>query len=261
MSRSNDSRKFVHYATSEELQIFENWNYGIGFFDQTYDCVKYYPGFGLSSISCDTISKPICKVIGFVEFTLDGVCKESVVDSHYILTPNGILTGKGSMKTKHVIRASKNECKKTYVLEAFYHFFKVSFDWTPATGFSYTEIIYNENEHQWEIWNKKEGTLAAFTNETNTFPLGLQNWYFDDVPCQDNNKSWRELNLHLKATKPGKFCCDDGACMDSSLACDGDYHCDDGSDEIESNCKLITTNKGYRIAAPPKRKEKDKVVS
>ena len=112
MPRSNDDNgKFVHYETSEELHIFENWDYGIGFSDQTYDCLKYYPSFGLSSLNCDTISKPICKVIGFVEFILDGVCKESVVDSHYILTPNGNLIGKGSMKTRHVIRSSENECR------------------------------------------------------------------------------------------------------------------------------------------------------
>ena len=158
----------------------------------------------------------MCKVVGYVEFTLDGVCKESVVDSHYILQPSGFFL-----------------------------------------GLTNTKIYHNTSTKLWQIWNSKDNSLAAFINQTTAFPLGLNKWHFLDMNCTDFEQPWRQLNLHLKVQRPGKFCCDDGACIESSLACDGNYHCDDDSDE--NNCKLVNPNKGYRKDLPPKRKEGDNV--
>ena len=215
LCRNNNSKDFVDYATGKNLKTSDDWNFGFGYSDKTYDCLKYFHGVGLTGFGCTSIGTPVCKVIGHVEFTLDGVCKHSVVDSHYILTPTGTLL-----------------------------------------GFSMTEIKYNTRSNLWEIWNNKEQNLAAFSNETNLFPIGIHKWYFNDVHCQDTNHTWRKLNLHLKAEKPGKFCCDDGSCMDASLACDGDYNCNDGSDE--RNCELVNKYKDYRKDRPPKQKEKNK---
>ena len=172
-------------------------------------------GYGLFGTLCNNLGIPVCKVVGYVEFTLDGVCKQSVVDSHYILQPNGIFL-----------------------------------------GFTNTEIVQNNNSKHWEIWNRKNKTLIA-NSKTKEFPFGVNEWHILDVNCTDSGQPWRQLNLHLKVDRPGHFCCDDGACIDSSLACDGDYHCDDDSDE--KHCKLVNLNKGYRNDTPPKRKEENKV--
>ena len=210
---------FVTYKSGKQLKTNDKWKYGQNNYrNMKYDCLQYVHNYGLFSTFCSNLGIPVCKVLGHVEFTLDGVCKESFVDSHYVLQPNGVFL-----------------------------------------GFTNTQLSQNINNKHWEIWNRKNNSIAAYSNHTKEFPLGLHKWYFLDVSCTDINQSWRQLNLHLKVDRPGKFCCDDGACIDSSLACDGDYHCDDDSDE--KNCKLVNPNQGYRKDVPPKKKEKNKVSS
>ena len=89
-------------------------------------------------------------------------------------------------------------------------------------------------------------------NSTHGFPLGKYRWYFLQDDCKDPSVSWRYLNFHLRVQRPGTFCCDDGVCIDSELVCDGDWNCDEKSDE--NNCQLIVTGEGYKKEQPPKQK-------
>ena len=70
-------------------------------------------------------------------------------------------------------------------------------------------------------------------NATSNYPFGVHNWYFENSECSDEGKNWRKLILHQEVEQPGKFCCDDGVCINSDLVCDENQHCDDSSDEFD----------------------------
>ena len=89
-------------------------------------------------------------------------------------------------------------------------------------------------------------------NLTSDYPLGLHPWYFPDNSCQDPGSQLRSLLLQQAVEVPGKFCCDTGACIESSLVCDQNKHCDDQSDEEESLCQTVETGQHYRTNKPPK---------
>ena len=91
---TDSNNTFVNYESGKKLETDDGWHYGKNNFNDTkYDCLKYVHGYGLFGTLCNNLGIPVCKVVGYVEFTLDGVCKHSVVDSHYILQPNGIFLG------------------------------------------------------------------------------------------------------------------------------------------------------------------------
>ena len=87
---------------------------------------------------------------------------------------------------------------------------------------------------------------------------GTYSWTFHSSNCTDEGVSTRNLNLHRKVDRPGTFCCNNGKCIDSSLVCDGEEHCDDMSDE--NQCKLFQLEQGYRQAHPPKKSEYDNFI-
>ena len=217
----DEEGKFISYKTRKPLildgMVWENGepnNLG----DQ--DCIIYgtEPGTLIDS-TCILEYHAACKVTGFVSFTLDGVCEESAVDSHYVLKPSGVIL-----------------------------------------GYLRTEMSWNKTTKQWEIWNMENRTLVAAMNSSIGFPLGTFPWYFNDTnsTCTDHdNTSTRNLNLHLQVDRPGKYCCGDGVCLDSELICDGNRHCDDGSDE--NKCALIDTDPLYDIGRPPHIKMENKV--
>ena len=103
------------------------------------------------------------------------------------------------------------------------------------TGFINSILEYSKVTEQWEIRSGFNNTLMAFTNETTDFPEGMHPWYFDSN-CKDESFSWRMLKIHRHVKLPGYFCCDDGHCIKSDLACDSIPHCRDNSDEDETKC-------------------------
>ena len=58
---------------------------------------------------------------------------------------------------------------------------------------------------------------------SNHLPLGLQKWkILDDVNCTDLGQDGevmigKNLSLHKYHELPGKFCCNNGVCIDSEL--------------------------------------------
>ena len=59
------------------------------------------------------------------------------------------------------------------------------------------------------------------------------------------------LNFHKYVAQPGNYCCNDGACFTSELACDGIRHCQSGEDEV--NCTMIDIPEYYDKMDPPEK--------
>ena len=54
---------------------------------------KYNEKYFMSDAECSQKKPALCKVTGFIPFTLTGICKQSIIDTHYVLHPNGVLEG------------------------------------------------------------------------------------------------------------------------------------------------------------------------
>ena len=113
----------------------------------------------------------------------------------------------------------------------------VTTDHFNLVGFLHTNLVWSARDNRWEITDGETNNTLAFYNQSNTFPLGVAPWYFTEN-CTDPHRAWRSLSLHLDVEQPGMFCCDDGACIPSSLVCDDFYDCEDRSDE--TNCTIMT---------------------
>ena len=114
-------------------------------------------------------------------------------------------------------------------------------------GNMHSKITWDKN--RWELQKLSDSSTIAFMNETSNYPLGVHKWFFEETICRDQEVIWRKLILHLEVEQPGKFCCDDGACIDSELVCDANQHCDDNTDE--ENCSLIQLNANYNSKRAP----------
>ena len=50
----------------------------------------------------------------------------------------------------------------------------------------------------------------------------------------------------------GKFCCNDGVCIDSEFVCDKISHCGESEDEIKDLCRVVTFDEhNYRSEESP----------
>ena len=114
-----------------------------------------------------------------------------------------------------------------------------------------TKIVWEAAGLRWEIQDLRTNKTLAQMNLTSDYPVGVQPWYFPDNSCQDPGSGLRSLLLQQAVDLPGKFCCDDGACIDSCLVCDQNKHCDDQSDEQEELCQTVQTGRQYRTNKPP----------
>ena len=62
---------------------------------------------------------------------------------------------------------------------------------------------------------------------------------------------FKNLHLHLKVEKPGKFCCNDGVCIDAKNVCDKIPHCEDQEDEDVDICVQISIPTTYQVHHAP----------
>ena len=113
-----------------------------------------------------------------------------------------------------------------------------------------SRIVWVSDTQRWEIQKLSDLTTVAYMNETSDYPFGVHHWHFTKTSCEDPGSQLRALHLHQPVQVPGKFCCDDGACIDSSLVCDHDQHCDDMSDE--EDCQIVHTDQHYEKVKPPR---------
>ena len=116
--------------------------------------------------------------------------------------------------------------------------------------------MWEAARQRWEIQEVRNNRAVAHMNQTSDYPLGLHPWYFPDHSCHDPGSLQRSLLLQQAVEVPGKFCCDDGACIDSGLVCDQNKHCDDQSDEEEQLCQTVETAQHYNNNKPPRTSSK-----
>ena len=126
-------------------------------------------------------------------------------------------------------------CKKSNI-DTFYYLMNN----TMMIGPTRTKLI--RNNERWEIRNKQEEILGI--GDSKGLPLGTNPWSV--FGCSQEETS---LNLQAGVEEPGHFCCDDGACIDSSLVCDSRDHCEDGSDE--ARCDKVFLEDKYDKSIPP----------
>ena len=117
-------------------------------------------------------------------------------------------------------------------------------------GYIYSSIIYDYILKGWKIVSNIDNRTVAFLASDHYFPpIGHQLWKFTDANCFDEggNKT-RTLFLHLAVDQPGHFCCNNGACFESSLVCDGSSDCEEHEDE--ENCQDVIVPQTYDTTRP-----------
>ena len=97
--------------------------------------------------------------------------------------------------------------------------------------------MFDGKTTQWNIVNIfNQSEVVAYTEQLHQgktgLPVGFHRWYFPTSACTDprdlgeEEVTYRTLNLQLDVEQPGNLCCDDGgACISSSLVCDGFPDC------------------------------------
>ena len=111
---------------------------------------------------------------------------------------------------------------------------------TSLLGPSRSKIVWTNQ--RWEMRNKRDEVIGISNKDG--IPIGTNPWSV--FACSAEEMS---LNLQAAVEEPGHFCCDDGACVDSSLVCDSRDHCDDGSDE--ARCDKVFLEEKYDKSIPP----------
>ena len=217
--RSEES-VWVNVYTKEEL-TWQNWDVGQPNSNGNQDCAEMNVlTHWQHAYYC---SQKLCAVIKIKEsprFQMRGVCKDSDVDIFYNL----------------LVQTGNDTIMKAELL-----------------GLKQTKMAWSREQKRWNIVNLVNRKLLAYTNSTRDFPFGLHRWFFIDTPCSDPDQPWRELNLQQAVKQPGRFCCEDGLCIDSEFKCDGNNHCLDSSDE--KICQTVQVPQTYNIEIPPLRRE------
>ena len=220
--------RFVNINTGKGL-TWNNWakgepnNFDPNNIEQGEDCtqIKTHGLKQLNDISCSEKYCSILKLEDHPKFQMRGVCKESDVDTYYVM-----LLDEDIKMRKELI------------------------------GFKQTKMMWSLENTRWNIINLVNGHVLAHTNSTLDYPIGTHRWFFSaSSPCTDPGQPWRQLNLQQKSQQPGQFCCDDGICIDSDQRCDDNQHCRDMSDE--KDCQMINIpHDSYNSENPPSLTEK-----
>ena len=126
-------------------------------------------------------------------------------------------------------------------------------------------MYWSIEDQRWELVNVRKSSLIAFLpSVVKELPMGTTQWMFvQNESCSgklstskfthpfliknidtytiniDNQSEYRKLNLHLNVGNSGKFCCDDGSCIDFEYACDMSRHCL-GRVSIYDSKKILT---------------------
>ena len=175
---------------------------------------------GLTRTVWDTDCKrrfpSICILDSTQTFRINGLCKNSILDDHYVIQK---------------INAS-----------------------TVLFGDKSVTIQFDDMGSQWIAFDKKGTLLAAIKATKSSLLLGTHDWtiYNDTLDCQlmyKRNNYTLPLNLN-PCNNGDEFTCDNGACIHLDKKCDGVSDCEDRSDE--SQCAKIQMDQTYsKKISPP----------
>ena len=138
----------------------------------------------LFDIACSATYCPMLVLKKNPQFQLRGVCPDSVIDFYYTL-----------------LNYNETFLRKELL------------------GFKQTKMVWSDIYNQWNIVNLVDGSTLAYTNSTKSFPFGSHQWFFTQTRCTEPGKSWKKLIMQQKSKRLGRFCCNDGVCMNSEYRC------------------------------------------
>ena len=157
--------------------------------------------------SCDKPYNCLCKFYHSPILRLRGLCKNSNVDTHYIV---------------------KNIGQQIEFL-----------------GLTGTEIKFF-GQHWVLSVNTVNTTAMTFANEE-SFILGLNSWIFtnESAKCREGSPHLRELKL--TRCHEGEFTCSSGDCVSMEERCDQAPNCKDKSDEVDCRLLQLEKNYNKKV--------------
>ncbi|CAL4095075.1 unnamed protein product, partial [Meganyctiphanes norvegica] len=101
----------------------------------------------------------------------------------------------------------------------------------------------------WKMYRYDLPNVKAFIERRSPthYPTGLNMWKVEDDECGFEE----EMPLIITSCGDGMFSCDDGSCRNREDRCDTEFHCPEGTDELE--CDPIILSALYDSESPPPR--------
>ena len=184
---------------------------------------------GLNDDNCDLKVSCMCDSRPETYLRLRGLCKDSVIDTHYQPKSN-----QSDFKDLGFKTAIEPEEIKGFMLLGLH-----------------TTIEHDWNSGFWNLLEAKTNATGVSKLTKASFTLGRHNWTITgDKGCNENLQS-ASYTIELKMTgcNYGDFTCNDGQCVSMEHRCDQLPHCRDTSDEM--GCEIMVLKAGYNKNIPP----------
>ncbi|XP_047494212.1 uncharacterized protein LOC125042554 [Penaeus chinensis] len=203
-------------GTGQKLSYPGSWNTyePNGYREENCVSMFYSPGRWVD-VTCFRTLCWSCQFTKLTEVKVLGLCKNSVLDLHYVLAgdKNGYPHFTGSRRS-HIFWSPENQ---TYVMQS--------------------------------LWNNQTYGVMKKRGGGTPLPIGSHTWSFSSALCSGRPST---LKLTLSACSSGYFTCGDGSCVAFNERCDRRTNCNDYSDE--EDCSVLSLQQitdGYRPEIPP----------
>ncbi|XP_069995299.1 uncharacterized protein [Penaeus vannamei] len=200
-------------GTGQKIGYQGSWNTyePNGYREENCVSMFYSPGRWVD-VTCFRTLCWSCQFTKLTEVKVLGLCKNSVLDLHYVLAgdKNGYPHFTGSRRS-HIFWSPENQ---TYVMQS--------------------------------LWNNQSYGVMKKRGGGTPLPIGTHTWSFSSALCSGRPSS---LRLTLSACSSGYFTCGDGSCVAFNERCDRRTNCKDYSDE--EDCSVLQITDGYRPEIPP----------
>ena len=183
-----------------------------------HDCIHDFACFTQKCDRSDLIPTYICDFKEKVKVRMKGLCKESKVDTEYLLLGYEVLKKGGGHQRK----------------------FGGSTGWV---------LAHKKEEDVWQLQHDHYPHLSLTMEDKDSLPVGLHSWIAANDTCSLGQTV--SVQLQLSACQPDQFTCRNGKCVGMESRCDNievAFHshlfdinfqdCDDSSDE--KNCRTVS---------------------